>query len=314
MYLADNDGRAPTLTTAGWLVSDKYHGSGLQRYYLQKASDGAWAAKVGYSSDGYAHYTLPQGYVLRGAYQKGDWVYLADNDGRTPSLSKAGWQVTDRYGSGFQRYYLQKASDGAWAAKVGYSESGGYAHYTLEKVGYVLRNGEINVEGKGWLFADNDGKLEKAKSGVAAIIEKYLGWAINIANDNSHGYSQIDRWGPDYDCSSLVLSALEYAGLDIGYASYTGNMISELVPRGWTQISYNGIPASLVRGDILLAHNQDTQHVEFYLGGNMRIGAHKDENGGIGYGARAGDQTGEEICTRTDVGNWFTWVLRLARA
>ena len=36
--------------------------------------------------------------------------------------------------------------------------------------------------------------------------------------------------------------------------------------------------------------------------------------GGIGEGARAGDQTGKEICTRDYVGSWFTWVLRLKRA
>ena len=44
------------------------------------------------------------------------------------------------------------------------------------------------------------------------IIEKYVTWAVNIANDNTHGYSQAVRWSPDYDCSSFVISALEAAG------------------------------------------------------------------------------------------------------
>lgn len=32
------------------------------------------------------------------------------------------------------------------------------------------------------------------------------------AADNSHGYDQANRWGPDYDCSSAVISAWELAG------------------------------------------------------------------------------------------------------
>ena len=37
--------------------------------------------------------------------------------------------------------------------------------------------------------------------------EKAVTWAIRIANDPAHGYDQDNRWGPDYDCSSLVISA-----------------------------------------------------------------------------------------------------------
>ena len=48
-------------------------------------------------------------------------------------------------------------------------------------------------------------------------LEQALQWAISIANDNRHGYSQSNRWGnPDYDCSSFVISALKAAGYDVG--------------------------------------------------------------------------------------------------
>lgn len=40
-------------------------------------------------------------------------------------------------------------------------------------------------------------------------------WALAIANDNSHGYDQAHRWGIDYDCSSLVISAFEHAGVPV---------------------------------------------------------------------------------------------------
>lgn len=46
-------------------------------------------------------------------------------------------------------------------------------------------------------------------------IETYVQNAINIANDNTHGYSQINRWGKDYDCSSLVITVVENAGIPV---------------------------------------------------------------------------------------------------
>ena len=59
---------------------------------------------------------------------------------------------------------------------------------------------------------------------ASSVVESAISWAVSIANDNSHGYSQINRWGPDYDCSSLVISAFRNAGVDVGAATYTGNM------------------------------------------------------------------------------------------
>ena len=37
------------------------------------------------------------------------------------------------------------------------------------------------------------------------VIESAAAYAQNIAADDSHGYDQACRWGPDYDCSSLVI-------------------------------------------------------------------------------------------------------------
>ena len=47
------------------------------------------------------------------------------------------------------------------------------------------------------------------------VIESALKWAKQIADDNSHGYDQSSRWGPDYDCSSLMISAYKQAGLPL---------------------------------------------------------------------------------------------------
>ena len=58
-------------------MTDDY-GSGLQRYWVDVT---AHACVPGYSAEGWEHYTLPAGYVLRGPATIGGTYYLADNDG-----------------------------------------------------------------------------------------------------------------------------------------------------------------------------------------------------------------------------------------
>ena len=147
VYFADNDGR---LVNTGWMVTDAY-GDGLQRYWIDEETH---AAMPGYSSDGWDHYTTEYGYVVRGKHfvsePDRDLVYVANNDGL---LAGPGWVVSDAYGDGLQRYWID---DEAHAAVVGYS-SEGWDHYTTDK-GYVLRGGIVDSEGnKRW--ADNDGRL-----------------------------------------------------------------------------------------------------------------------------------------------------------
>ena len=134
-------------------------------------------------------------------------------------------------------------------------------------------------------YADNT-KVYAASS----KIEKALQWAVNIANDNSHGYSQSNRWGPDYDCSSFVISALKAAGIDTGNATYTRNMRSNLTAHGFKWIPWSSISnaSNLQRGDILL---NEAHHTEFYLGNNKDVASH----GYYGH-TETGDQTGREIC------------------
>ena len=83
---------------------------------------------------------------------------------------------------------------------------------------------------------------------------------IDLCNDDSHGYSQANRWGPDYDCSSAIITALRDAGFDTGGASYTGNMSSELCARGWERLSPD---VGKEPGDICL---NDVNHVAMYVG------------------------------------------------
>ena len=132
-------------------------------------------------------------------------------------------------------------------------------------------------------------------------IDKAIEWALSIANDSSHGYDQANRWGPNYDCSSFLITAWEKAGVPVKTkgASYTGNMKSVFLKCGFKDVTKNdnvefGMGAGLQRGDILL-HEQN--HVAMYLGGGQIVQASINERGGI-TGGQSGDQTGGEIHVR----------------
>ncbi len=127
-------------------------------------------------------------------------------------------------------------------------------------------------------------------------IEKAVSWAVNAANDNSHGYDQGSRWGPNYDCSSFVISAWEAAGVPVRQAgaSYTGNLYLAFLGccfldvTAWVNLATG---AGLEKGDVLLNHRN---HTELYIGGGRVVKASINENGGV-TGGKSGDQTGREI-------------------
>lgn len=140
------------------------------------------------------------------------------------------------------------------------------------------------------------------------VIENALQWALDIAADQSHGYSQQNRWGPDYDCSSLVLAAYKQAGVDIGGATYTGNMYL-LLQLGFTDVTkqINLLTgAGLQRGDILYYHKSgNIGHTAMYAGNGQIVHAR-----GQSYGSsKTGDQGSEIAVTAYYRGSWTT-VLR----
>lgn len=142
-----------------------------------------------------------------------------------------------------------------------------------------------------------------------SIIEKAVATAIDIALDDKHGYSQINRNGPDFDCSSLVLYCFASAGANTNGATYTGNMRKCLTDAGFKAIPY---PCELIKGDILL---NEIHHTALYIGDNQIVEAALDEKGGIGKGAKTGDQTGHEIHIRNFYvySRGWDYVLRLDR-
>lgn len=137
------------------------------------------------------------------------------------------------------------------------------------------------------------------------IPEKALAWARQIAADQSHGYSQQNRFGPDYDCSSLVLSAYKQAGVPIDWnvVCYTGNM-QNLTRYGFKDVSGSvnfNTGSGLQKGDILYYHISGTNgHTAMYAGNGKIVHAR-----GQSYGSsKTGDQGTEIAVTSYYRGKW----------
>lgn len=129
-----------------------------------------------------------------------------------------------------------------------------------------------------------------------SVKERAVAWALAIAADNTHGYDQTSRWGPDYDCSSFLISAWEQAGAGVrkAGATYTGNMKPVFLRCGFrdvTKLVDRASGAGMVRGDVLL-HERD--HTALHIGSGRLVQAGSNERGGI-TGGKTGDQTGGEI-------------------
>lgn len=130
---------------------------------------------------------------------------------------------------------------------------------------------------------------------MGKIIDAAVDYAIRIANNNKHGYDQYGRWGPDYDCSSLIISAWnDGAGIPVkaAGASYTGNMKNAFVKCGFKAIEARQSLPLILKGDVLL---NEKHHTCMAIGGGQIVQASISENGTIT--GRDGDQTGREIAT-----------------
>ena len=131
---------------------------------------------------------------------------------------------------------------------------------------------------------------------MGKMIDSAVKWIIGIADDNSHGYDQLNRWGPDYDCSSLVISAFEQAGVKVktAGATFTGNMYNIFLKCGFKDVTSSinlSAGTGLKKGDVLL---NKTHHTAMMISASQMVEASINEKGTIMNG-KSGDQTGREI-------------------
>lgn len=102
-----------------------------------------------------------------------------------------------------------------------------------------------------------NGEVPEANSSGNNAVDRAVAWAVQIANDDSHKYSQSTRWGPHYDCSSFVISAYTQAGVNVKAegATYTGNMRSAFLKKGFKDVTKSinlSTGAGTKKGDVLL--------------------------------------------------------------
>lgn len=172
-------------------------------------------------------------------------------------------------------------------------------------IGFVGHTGNISESGLEFALLINGsavdplpyltGTAQNLNTSTSGIVETAVSWMLDIANDNTHGYSQVNRTGPDYDCTSLPTHGYRAAGLDINQWTYTGNMKANYEAVGFTAIPYSK-GMTLLRGDVIFWHDSGNKgHAVTYLGDGQIVSAHSDKDG------RQGDSSGNEI----DVSNFY---------
>ncbi len=157
---------------------------------------------------------------------------------------------------------------------------------------------------------ENDVKLTKEQI-IQNVRNDAVNFAVKIASDNSHGYSQAVRSlyntanPKSFDCSSLVLTAYYYAFLKNGLTdqanylkrncSYTGNML-RMLNAGFETVARNQTAhAQMIRGDIEL---NTTYHTALAVDKNNIVHARSSEST-----TDTKDNSGNEIRTQS----WYLY-------
>lgn len=213
----------------------------------------------------------------------------------TMTIPSGQWIATSSYPISFDQYKTSAASPEDLASAF---------MKNFERAG-VEAEGERRSDARKWY-----NYLSMCAEG-ARKIEEAVQWAIGIANDNSHGYDQTNRWGPDYDCSSLLIQAWENAGIPVktNGASYTGNMYDVFLRCGFQDVTESvnmQTGDGIYRGDVLL---NVVNHTAMSIGSGQVVQASQNEHGGT-TGGQVGDQTDKEIWIRGYYNYPWNYVLR----
>lgn len=274
-------------------------------YFLDRAGDyaGRFVPILDWEKEAYAY---DAGWI-------GEWLdIVARETGSTPMFYAGGEDVKNRDFSGITMYPLWLASylfryqgagwiddpdciygpgDWDWITMYQYTSTGDIWGY----------DGDLDLS----VFYGDSDDWKRLQGGKMGSIEKMVQHAIDIANDDSHGYSWADRWDIDRDCSSLMYDSADAGGYPVGRGPdktrYTGTMPQDFANAGFEFLEYGAVEP--FRGCIFLRDPWGAGgHTEMYIGNGMTVGAHIAETGGV-YG-EPGDQTGYEISITPDPGGW----------
>ena len=190
----------------------------------------------------------------------------------------------------------------------------GWQYSSKAKIPGISGTVDRDVFYKDYKGTDQKGETTMAKTKeqiIQSVRNDAVDFAVRIANDNSHGYSQrirslyeIDK-PKSFDCSSLVCTAYYYAFMKNGLikqarylkenCSYTGNMLKmqnvgfEIVAKKQTA------HAKMIKGDIEL---NSTHHTALAVDNNRIVHARSSEGT-----TDTKDNSGNEI----RVQNWYLY-------
>ena len=199
-----------------------------------------------------------------------------------------------------------------WIASYPLNDNGTIKESLRPKVGIMWQysskgrvpgfDGNIDMDvcyNKFWPDSKDTIVIDPGETKADTVRKAAVNWMINLAEDDSHGYDQIYRWGErgDYDCSSAIITAYKTAGVPLT-CTYTGNMRQDMLRNGFSDVTgyvnlSNG--SGLLAGDVLL---NEVHHTAMYIGSGQEVEASINEFGGA-TGGQPGDQTGREILIRS---------------
>lgn len=190
----------------------------------------------------------------------------------------------------------------------------GWQYSSKAKIPGINGNVDRDVFYKDYKDTDQKGETTMAKTKeqiIQSVRNDAVDFAVRIANDNSHGYSQrirslyeIDK-PKSFDCSSLVCTAYYYAFMKNGLikqarylkenCSYTGNML-KMQNAGFEIVAKNQTAhAKMIKGDIEL---NSTHHTALAVDSNRIVHARSSEGT-----TDTKDNSGSEI----RVQNWYLY-------
>lgn len=190
----------------------------------------------------------------------------------------------------------------------------GWQYSSKGKVSGISGNVDMDVFYKDYRDSEQKGetKVSLTKEQIIQNVRNdAVDFAVKIANDNSHGYSQRIRslynidTPKSFDCSSLVCTAYYYAFLKNGLTaqanylkascSYTGNML-KMQNAGFEIVARNQTAhAKMIKGDIEL---NSTHHTALAVDNNRIVHARSSEGT-----TDTKDNSGNEI----RVQNWYLY-------
>ncbi len=125
-------------------------------------------------------------------------------------------------------------------------------------------------------------------------IDKAVNWAVGIANDEAHGYDNVNRSGPDYDCISLLVHAWKNAGVTIK-ASGSASFHTRAIEAGFLDVTNRvnlETGEGTRKGDLMIRRGE---HAAMIIDNNGTLVEALGNELGLATGGQPGDQTGREI-------------------